>query len=97
MTKFAKRRLWTEDEIEYLRENYPKAEKEELVRVLGRSYVNITNKANVLGFYRKSKTGRQPKRQRYVVVEEPLVFDSELDAVLHEVKIKENYYPIFKK
>jgi len=60
---------WSEEDIQFLKENYPKMDNATIAIKVGRSVKSVKNKANSMGLY---KANRQPKPKDDKPVHKPV-------------------------
>jgi len=60
------RRMWTKDELEYLRENYPTMTAIDIADHIGCSNTTVSNKAKELGLKKSPEFRRTDFHRRYV-------------------------------
>lgn len=88
--------FWSDEEKQFIEDNYLALGYKEIANIF-----NVKPRAISTLYYSSiKKIKAKPKKPKRVIqkkLEKPLVFENEIDEVLHEVRQKENYYPIFKR
>lgn len=89
MSLLNEKKKWTEDEVRYLRENYPTMDTKELVEKLNRSWSSVTKKAQRLGLKKAKETLSKIKvisAQAYDIALK------NIERIKSEVALKDLYY-----